>query len=313
MILDKWKLIGDPALLTDKAKALYEEAILVAPAVFMKDNVTKMLPRQKSLSKCRLCGITTQLTKEHIPPKKSGNNYRTVHYDIHQWLDNQKLDISHSANKKQQGGIYGYTLCSDCNSFTGTLYGSEYQKWILGGFDALSRLPKQAIELDQELGPWCIKTRFGNKENSLKPGAFVRQVLSMFCSLSGTWDIAERYPEIRRTILEQTSERLPRNIDLNIALYLGPMLRFSGPQLRVDIPTNTWQWIMEIAYPPYSFLMILASNKEELLDGVIINDWSILKPTEVRSFEAEIGVGFGWLPFPGDYRSRAKIKKDSDG
>jgi len=313
MISDRWRLVGDPALLTDRVRALHEEALLAAPRDFMAEDVIEMLPRQKVSGRCRLCGKTCELTREHIPPKESGNKHRTIDHSVLQWLENQKLDIQPGDGKKQQGGVYGYTLCGNCNSLTGTLYGGEYQKWALGGFNSFTKLPKPAEELNKELGPWCIKTTFGIKENPLKPGAFVRQVLSMMCSLSGTWDIAEKHPEIRRIILEQSIEQLPSNIDLNMALYFGPMLRFSGPQLRVDIPENTWQWVMEIAYPPYSFLMVLASNKEELLNGVVMNDWVMLSPTEVRSFEGELGVGFGWLPFPGDYRSRAKIKKDSNG
>ncbi len=277
-----------------------------APADVLAEDAVKMLPREKLTSKCRLCGKSAELTKEHIPPKESGNKQRTVDHNIGDWLASQKLDVLPGDGKKQQGGIYGYTLCASCNNLTGALYGGEYQKWAFGGFDALAKLPQKPEELDKELGAegswsWTLKAQVGSKDNPVHPGAFVREVLSMFCSLSASWDLAERYPEIRRIILEQATEPLPQGFDLVMGLYLGPMLRFSGPQLRVNVSEGLWQWVMEVAYPPYSFLLVLCSNKEEALNGAVMNEMVMWETKKTAIYEAEFGVGFGWTPYPADY------------
>ena len=195
-----WRLIGptneEP---TDAAMLFWKEGVKAAPSEYVVEELTKILPREKTTGECKLCGHNAELTREHIPPKESGNKHRTVDEDVMQWIERQDLEPDLKNGKKYQGGIYGYTLCWQCNSVTGALYGSEYQKWAAGGYNAFSKLPEVPEELNKQLGaagqwPWSIKVRAGSKENPVHPGALVRQVLSMFCSLSGAWDLAERYP-----------------------------------------------------------------------------------------------------------------------
>lgn len=314
---DNWKLIGQETEITDEVKALFDEAMAAAPTDVLSQDAIKMLPRQKTTGKCKLCGQTAELTKEHIPPKESGNKYRSVDHSIADWLASQNLDVIPTKGKTQQGGIYGYTLCATCNNLTGALYGSEYQKWAFGGFAALANLPEPPEELNKQMGAdgrwsWTLEAKVGSKDNLVYPGAFVREVLSMFCSLSVSWDLAERYPVIRRIILERAVEPLPTGFDLAMGLYLGPMLRFSGPQLLVDVTDGLWQWVMEIAYPPYSFLLVLCSNKPESLNGAIMNEMVMWEPKKPAIYEADFGVGFGWTPYPGDYRSGARIQKEAE-
>lgn len=311
-----WILLGNMSKVSDEAIALHEEAIAAAPPEILKNASLNILPRQRLTARCMLCGQVKPLTKEHIPPKESGNKYRNVDHKISEWLKSQDLHVLPNNSKPQQGGIYGYTLCAECNSLTGALYGGEYQKWAFGGFNALANFPKKPEELDTELGAngrWAgaFHAKVGSKENPVHPGAFVRQVLSMFCSLSATWDIAERYPVIRRIVLEQSLEKLPDNLDLVMGLYLGPMLRFAGPQLVIDVGESLWQWVMEIAYPPYSFLLVLASNKHETLNGAVMNEMVIWELKQTAIYEAEFGVGFGWTPYPGDYRTSARIRQEA--
>ncbi|MHB8279747.1 MAG: hypothetical protein ACYDIA_19135 [Candidatus Humimicrobiaceae bacterium] len=131
---NSWKIITkdvnpeDPIL-----KSLYEEAWAAAPPNYtstgsVTKNPLEMLPRKSLKGLCRLCGQESDLTKEHIPPKSSGNKDRHEKYDLDGWLksgfayDKTKLSV-------EQGGIFGFTLCRECNSLTGKLYGNEYKNW----------------------------------------------------------------------------------------------------------------------------------------------------------------------------------------
>ena len=49
-----------------------------------------------------------------------------------------------------------------------------------------------------------------------------------------------------------------------------------GPQLRVDLKTETWRWCQEIAYPPFAFLFVIASNKANPGLGLMMHDWTTL-------------------------------------
>jgi hypothetical protein len=316
MNLNNWRVITkdvnpeDPVL-----RSLYNEAWAAAPLAYTSKksfpiSPTTMLPRRPLKNKCRLCGRDSNLTKEHIPPGSSGNKGRHENYDLDGWLksgfahENVKLGV-------EQGGIFGYTLCRRCNSLTGRLYGKEYKEWterakgIITGFG-----PGTVAQLDQSVGPFGWKVTFGSKESgSVKPGAFVRQILSCMCSLSGAWNLAGQHPEIRRIVLEQSVERLSPSLDLGMSLYLGPKVRIMGPQLKIDFKTKTWVWCQEIAFPPFAFLLILKSNKKHAGTGLMIGEFTTLAPDKEQYFSGITEVGFGWSPYPGDYRSRAAIEK----
>lgn len=297
-----------------KLKLLYEEAWASAPKEYTSNLSTLtdpslMLPRRPLHGRCRLCGQLAKLTKEHIPPKSSGNKSRHKKYDLDGWL---KRGFAHDKVKleTEQGGIFGYTLCHNCNSLTGKLYGGEYKKWvdlaegIVTGFN-----PGTIAQLDHSIGPFGWEVKFGDKQaEGVKPGAFVRQILSCMCSLSGTWDLTKRYPEVRRIILEQSIEKLPAKLDLGMSLYLGPKIRTMGPQLKIDLKTNTWIWCQEIAFPPFAFLLVLDSNKEQAGTGLMIGEFTTLPTEKEQVFSGISEVGFGWSPYPGDYRSRADIE-----
>ena len=314
-----WKIATKDVNPNDpKIKQLIDEAVATAPDGYVRtdtsgniatEDTVAMLPRKPAKGPCRLCGKVDDLTKEHIPPKSSGNKKRHTNLTFEDWLRDKLEDNPEAKHTVEQGGVFGYTLCRSCNSLTGTLYGDEYKKWVqlaknkIDGFGT-GIVPK----LDTLIGPFGENFVFGSKEDgSVKPGAFVRQILSCMCSLSGSWDLVGRYPTIRRIILEQTTETLPHGMELGMFVFFGPRVRIHGPQLRVDAKTLTWRWVQEIAYPPFAFQLVLASNKPQPGLGLLIDDFTILEPKTEQYFNGLIEMGFGWSPYPGDYRSKAAI------
>lgn len=306
-----WKILTkDVDMNNSVVKRLFDEANAAAPAEYLgKEGTAAMLPRGSVSGRCRLCGKTGKLTKEHIPLFASGNKSRHNVLTLDDWLKDGIDENPESKHLIEQGGIFGYTLCGSCNSFTGKHYGNEYKKWVQKAEEIISGFGSGIIpRLNKEIGPFAKEVTFGSKEKgSIKPGAFVRQVLSGMCSLSGAWNLAERYPVLRRIILEQATESLPKGIELGMSLYVGPKVRICGPQLRVDQKTETWRWCQEIAFPPFAFLLVIASNKKEPGIGLMINDFSVLTPVKEQYFSGVIEIGFGWSPYPGDYRSQATI------
>ncbi len=305
-----WKIYTkNPELLDEGVDKLWQEGFAAAPQRYTSENTPDFFPRHSVNSRCRICGKTESLTKEHIPPKESGNKLRTEKYSMSDWVSSEDArNIGKGAVR--QGGIFGYTLCRSCNSLTGTRYGGEYQRWAYSGYKVLEALPLD--EINARRGPFAQKIQFGTKEHPLHPGALARQVLSMMCSLSGSWDIAETYPIIRSLILSDELTKLPTNLDLGMLLYAGPRSRIAGPQFEINLEQKSWRWVMEIAYPPFAFALVLASNVKEPLDGIIMNDWTTKGPKEPIVFAGEIEIGFGWSPYPGDYRTLAHINEEKD-
>lgn len=115
--MDGWRVItsdldpnNDPVL-----DRLFDEAMAAAPKAYTEPNPGIMLPRKPTTGKCALCGTTTALTREHIPPEASGNTERTMGHSLDDWLNRKSLDDL-GRGPVQQGGIWGYTLCGGCNS-----------------------------------------------------------------------------------------------------------------------------------------------------------------------------------------------------
>jgi hypothetical protein len=293
------------------ARRLVDEGMAAAPRRFLGEDTVQLLPRKRLTGSCRICGARMRLTKEHIPPKKSGNSLRHSSHSHDEWTSTGSLEIP-EAGRIRQGGIFGYTLCSKCNSLTGKHYGDEYKRWALATAQAISAMPPPTV-LDERAQPFGWTLQLGSVETGgVRPGAFVRQVLSMMCTLSGSWDLAGTHPEVRSAIVDMATEDLSKNLGLGMGLFLGPRIRIMGPQLHVDPSIQTWRWLMEMAFPPFAFLFALASNSETPVAGLTMTDWVTYRPEEELKFEGLLEVGFGWTPYPGDYRSKTAIEGSTE-
>lgn len=305
-----WVLAGSsPQVIEDpRSRDLWEQARAVVPPGFL-DQSQVFMPKRRTAGRCRICRENKPLTREHIPPRSSGNRHVTVSHSYETWLQSTDLELP-DIGPIHQNGIWGYTLCADCNSLTGCRYGAEYSHWVALANAVLAGLPtpSQLDELSQPLG-WNLE--LGSVESGgVCPGVLVRQVLSCMCSLSSAWDLAGIHPEVRRIVLEGSLERLPDNLGLGFDLYLGPRIRLVGPTLSISPEKGTWSWLIEFAFPPFAFLLTLASNQDPPGRGLTMNDWTLRALDERVHFEGLVEVGFGWVPYPGDYRSRTVIKTE---
>src|SRR5580692_6737908 len=92
---EKWRFaVSDPAQMADPTiQRVIDAGIAAAPKGFMGENVLKMLPRRACDGRCRICGKDGALTKEHIPPRASGNKERFSSHSFEEWIGNNSLDI----------------------------------------------------------------------------------------------------------------------------------------------------------------------------------------------------------------------------
>jgi hypothetical protein len=288
-------------------EGLIAEAMKAAPPGYQQPGA-ELLPRHKGTGRCRLCGEIRPLTKEHIPPKGAGNVATAPTHTLVEWLERRDLDTI-PGGKIEQGGIWGYTLCADCNAFTGKAYGAEYQGWAIRAVLLMRQ--------DENIHPRVLNERpeptfvtgqlGGNRDGGVSPGAMARQVLSCMCSLSSAWDLAGTSPAIRRIVLKGSREPLPSGMSLWMELFAGPNSRMIGPQVVSDGPGH-WAWVMEIAHPPFAFVLVLASNHAPAY-GLDMSPSVLEHATRRVSLEATWQIGFGWTPFPGDFRSKAAIER----
>lgn len=124
--------------------------------------------------KCALCGKYAKLTFEHIPPKKALNSQPSRIITGDKLLGDDRLPWDTEGLKyiNQQQGVGKYSLCKDCNNNTGTWYGNAYS--------IISYIVHSII----------YKKEKGNvlKLSKFSPLKFIKQVISMFCSINNNLD-----------------------------------------------------------------------------------------------------------------------------
>jgi len=123
---------------------------------------------------CHICGEVKKLTYEHIPPRATGNSTRTKSYDGIAMARVGRLelkDVEGLRGNIQQQGAGAYTLCADCNSYTGSHYAEHYSHAIIAAhrlFQSFSDTQGNVISFESK---------------DLKVLAFFKQIIAMFCSI----------------------------------------------------------------------------------------------------------------------------------
>jgi len=77
---------------------------------------------------CHLCGETSKLSLERVPPEAAFNDQRVLESDIHKLIGSDDLikDLTYPTGRYKQRGAGKHTLCGSCNNKTGDWYARSY-------------------------------------------------------------------------------------------------------------------------------------------------------------------------------------------
>ena len=136
------------------------------------------MARQEHTGICHICGEYKKLTYEHIPPEAAFNSQRRKMSTVKELMENKKdnrapWDIEGLKYKQFQQGTGFFTLCGECNSFTGAKYGVTYSDFIKAIGAEILKIPKEKR-----------KQGLSFHVEQINLLAFFKQVISMFCSLN---------------------------------------------------------------------------------------------------------------------------------
>lgn len=106
------------------------------------------MARQEHTGICHICGEYKKLTYEHIPPEAAFNSQRRKMSTVKELMENKKdnrapWDIEGLKYKQFQQGTGFFTLCGECNSFTGAKYGVTYSDFIKAIGAEILKIPKR--------------------------------------------------------------------------------------------------------------------------------------------------------------------------
>jgi hypothetical protein len=271
-----------------------------------EDAFEPLMPAKGHVGPCRICGVATVMTEEHLPPKGAFNSGRSRGATLEDWLARSGAGAEPSG-RLRQGGNRGAMLCADCNNGTGR-FGREYQGWAVAIVDMVRRLPESVDEIDRASTPRGVSIELPRA----RPARFVRQVIAMMLCVSGSAELAARYPALRDLALGGAPQPMPIGLRLFLtAVYLTPTTRLvGGPtgQLKIDPSEKAGVRVLEIAHIPFAFALLLEGDAT-MIPGADMGSFVELDLDRVCSVTLEETLlGFGHTPLPLDYRSAGQIE-----
>jgi hypothetical protein len=248
---------------------------------------------------CHICGSYGKLSFEHVPPESAFNDQKVVTPDVKKVFKLTNLDDLNSLSGKQsQRGQGGYTLCGSCNSLTGHWYGANYVTWVFQGAAYLAR------------SNGFLKLSY---PYHLLPLRVIKQIVCMFFSANSS-GFREVHPVLERFVLSKEAKHLPPDIRVYVGYLLSNRSRTAGItgsiQFDESSGTSRLRTYSEISFPPFSYILSVNSPPPEhpMLD---ISFFAQYGYDEFITLQLPIPVLSVYTPFPGDFRSRETVLRES--
>lgn len=201
---------------------------------------------KKHMDYCHICGKYDNLSFEHIPPENALNKGQAKVYIGHEALKRSKGENARYQN--QQQGMGKYSLCESCNNITGAWYANVY---VDVANDIAKSLSKQSPLEHGDVISFSL-----SKVPAL---AFVKQVITMFCSLLPL-------PEVQRLgfdklILDRESNTIDKTM-FDLKMYLTPLnvgQLMIGPMVIMERTETGYESIVvsDLGVYPFGFILNL--------------------------------------------------------
>jgi hypothetical protein len=180
-----------------------------------------MTSSSNKVGKCRICGKTKRLTKEHIIPRIAGGGKKSKLYSGDELLKILRNDGSKPYGKIEQGGYAPYTLCSDCNNLSGRLYDNDFA--LFANMFTEQIIPKIGVPENIEPADYLDGKNVDVTICDMKPLNIAKRILVSLCSVPGMEGLTDKQPEIRKAILDKDYLPDVKNFSLYLGLNTGNM------------------------------------------------------------------------------------------
>lgn len=232
---------------------------------------------QRTPEKCRICGKTEVLTKEHIIPRAAGGGVKTKLYDGDNIIKATVRDRNSGDKpygKIHQDGWSSYTLCKSCNSLLGTAYDTDFANFYNGFSYKIFELIRNempnvpnGVTLDN-----FLVGHGTDLEATIKPMNVAKRVLASFCSVTHP-GLTDEIPEIRKAILDKNYKPSTDSFAIHLKLHVGSYSAYGDiARLLVIDGKSIIQAFSGIEMGPPAFY--LTKNKEWLHDDCVdITNW----------------------------------------
>lgn len=250
--------------------------------------------RTKVEGTCHMCGSVGPLSFEHVPPRSAFNDRPIVGFSSDVLLEHG-LDIGPDKGTIAQRGAGAYTLCARCNNITGSWYGRHFVEWTYQGMHILLRSGGR---------PTLVYL------NYLFPLAILKQIVTMFFSVNQP-EFRLAQPYLVGLVLDRERKYLPPNIRIFVYYTASSTTRAVGVSAMMNVGSGRMLVSSELSFPPFGY--VLTFDRDAPIDKrlVEITHFARYDYNQFAVMNMQLPVLETHLPLPGDYRSRADIKRDA--
>ncbi len=248
--------------------------------------------------KCALCRKECELTFEHIPPRAAFNSTpaKPITGDkLIQQDERMPWETDGLRYVNQQQGMGKFTLCEGCNNNTGAWYGNDYNIIAHVIHD-----PFVNDDLDSIKG-------IGIRD--VYPLRFLKQVLSMFCSINNFED--SRIDELRKFVLDKEKVGIDKE-KYKIHMYFteSKMMKYAplSVVMRMDEKSVESIAVSEITAYPLGFILYFEPTDSWKYDGIDITDFADCQYGCLADIEVPLCIKEMNDIFPLYYRSKEEIE-----
>jgi hypothetical protein len=117
------------------------------------------------------------------------------------------------------------------------------------------------------------------------------------------------HPELGDFVLDRGRTGLSDRYRFYLSLFAGPRARSTGVSRAVDFERDRDDTLVEVAWPPYAYVMTIDSEPEAI-DTVDITGCVDVRYDQRADMQLSLLIGFGHTPYPADYRTTAMIERD---
>jgi hypothetical protein len=242
------------------------------------------------IGKCHICGNTTKLSFEHVPPRSAFNDRQVVYY-LFEDVFNKPLD-NLTNGKISQKGMGGYTLCIKCNNDTGGWYGGAFSDFVFQGMRILQYTSS------------CPSLYYNF---FIYPQRVLKQILCMFFS-SCHAELQEAHPGLIRYILNKDETYYASDVRVFVYYNLSNRFRKTGLMVSANL-AGKMDVISEITFPPFGYVMSFNNT---------VPDKRLTEITFFKNYSynqwIDVPLKLNLLPvytyFPCDYRSKTEVEEE---
>jgi hypothetical protein len=176
------------------------------------------MSKKKVFDKCRVCGESKPLTEEHFIPRAAGGGVRHMLYGGDELLKSLKESGYRPRGKYKQNGLTSYTLCKECNDFSGLWYDKDFAYFYNGVNNTFKS--SLVIPEDQSVEDYLSGKAVDMILYDIKPFNVAKRILVSFCSVEYP-GLTDRKSEIRRAILDRHYVPNTDDFAIYMSLHVG--------------------------------------------------------------------------------------------